>query len=168
MSTDIELLRQQAQQYDQLRRAAEQLPQVEAAAAAEQRQQQAEAAAQQARVEFDQQMVDFQAAKLESDSTLASWLADGVKLIERRQALAARADALAEMARRLAYAQLAAGIVRSPLGRSDAVRCEAEELLKRATGYSKLMTYPGQSGPAGVLLDGVITYTGDVVTSPGR
>lgn len=166
---DIATLRQQAQQWQELQRAAELLPRLEAEQAAEQRQQQAQQAAQQAQAEFDQSLVSFMAAKAESDSALASWLSQGQKLIADRQQLASRANGLQELSRRLAHARLAAGLGNPALkgwGMSDAIRAESEEILKAKTGgYSRLMTFNDQPGEAGILLGAVCQLTGDMIIS---
>lgn len=164
---DIATLRQQAQQFAELQQASTRLAEIERQQQAEQRQEQAQQAAQQAQVEFDQSLASFQAAKVESDSALAGWLSQGVRLIEQRQRLASRANGVQELSRRLAYARLAAGLgnpVLRGFDRNTAIQAESEELLKARTGgYSRLMTFNDQPGEAAVLLGAVCQLTGDVL-----
>lgn len=167
MIDDIETLRQQAALFSGLQQASVKLAELEREQAAELAQQQREEAAAKAQQEFDASLGQFLAAKVMIDQELDLWLERGREIVRHRQRLATTAAALQEMARRLAHAKLSAGIVKSPLGGSDAVKGEAEQILINRTGFSKLMTVNAQPGEAGILLSAICQLTGDaVIKSP--
>ena len=137
MNTDnLELLREQVQQFEQLKNAPELLRQAEA----EQRQQeQLDRAAFEAgrlEVELATVLANFQPLKQQSDSEFAAWVQAGKAILRRRQQLGV---GIFELATQLAEAQLTCGLKRSPLLRQDAIRATAEDELKRRIGTSHPM-----------------------------
>lgn len=150
MNTDLELLKEQARQFEQLKNAPELLRQAEA----EQRQQEyldrAALEAGRLEVELATVLANFQPLKQESDSEFAAWVRAGKAILQRRQQLGV---GIFELAEGLAEAQLTCGLKRSPLLRQDAIRATAEDELKRRIGTSHPMPITSLERDLAAILD---------------
>lgn len=138
VTNNLDLLREQARQFEALKNAPELLRQVEAEA---QQQNQLQATINRAaRLESDAltALNAFQADKGANDASLQDALSLLKSILDNRQKLAQRAQNIEAIARGMAEAQLSAGLKFSPLGAQSAIAGVAQDFLKLHTGKSTL------------------------------
>lgn len=172
MSVNIQTIRELAERRRQEDSLIAQLPQLEAEARQQEQVKKAKDAAETLEARLDNALSSFQAAKAESDTELAGWLAEGDRLIQRRQTLAQQAGNVISIARQLAQAKLDAEIVNDPdWHTSNSVSFKREILqghaideLKRRTGQGYLMSVQQPFNDiASDLLNFFVSFTGDAI-----